>query len=390
MDGVMQHLSNLIKDPDLERLDIEMNAPNFFQILKVERREIRHSNFLAWLLDPNGSHGLSELFTKWFFRDIFSDEKVAWMTEFDVEDINFNQILVKREWRDIDVLIETLDFVVVIENKVDSGEHSDQLRRYRETVKRFYPDRNHAFVFLSPTNTAPDDEEDSLHYILYSYENLRRNMEILLDVNGERISEKVGYYLKDYLTVLRRDIMKDHESIELARKLYRNHKEAFDFIFENRPDQVSEAGELIKRVIKEEGYHLCTCNKGYARFLPQSLVGIVPKTGTVWTGKESFLFEVDYWPKKISMRSLISPGDESVRAALTELISGIEGAKAPRGNKFLSHFSAITKVDVTAEAYEDQEKLAETFRKFLQKNKEMIETIEKVLLENQDQLKSVD
>jgi len=77
MDGIMQHLSNLIKDPDLERLDIEMNAPNFFQILKVERREIRHSNFLAWLLDPNGSHGLSELFTKWFFRDIFSDEKVA-------------------------------------------------------------------------------------------------------------------------------------------------------------------------------------------------------------------------------------------------------------------------------------------------------------------------
>jgi len=61
---IMKRMSNLIKDPDLERLDIEMNTPNFFQILKVERREIRHSNFLAWLLDPNGSHGLSELFTK--------------------------------------------------------------------------------------------------------------------------------------------------------------------------------------------------------------------------------------------------------------------------------------------------------------------------------------
>ncbi len=382
MDLMMKQMSDLIKEPDLERLDIEMNAPNFFQILKVERREIRHSNFLAWLLDPNGSHGLSELFTKWFFRDIFSDDKVNWMTEFDVEDLNFNEMIIKREWRDIDVLIESPKFVVVIENKVDSGEHSDQLRRYRETVERFYPDRKHAFVFLSPTNLVPYDEEDSQRYIIYSYESLRRNIEILLDVNGERISEKVGYYLKDYLTILRRDIMKDHESIELAKKLYRNHKEAFDFIFENRPDQMSEAGEIIKQVIEEEGYHLCACNKGYARFLPKSLAAVVPKTGSIWRSKEIFLFEVDYRPKKITLKSLISPGNEEDRKQLIEIIRRIDGAKEPVGNKFLSHFSAITRVDVTAEVYEDEEKLAEAFRKFLEKNREMIEVIEEAILEN--------
>ncbi|BES63835.1 PD-(D/E)XK nuclease family protein [Gottschalkiaceae bacterium SANA] len=381
---IMKRMSNLIKDPDLERLDIEMNTPNFFQILKVERKEIRHSNFLAWLLDPNGSHGLSELFTKWFLRDIFSNDKVNWMTEFDVEDLNFNQMIIKREWRSIDVLIEMPEFIVAIENKVDSGEHSDQLRRYRETVKRFYPDRKHAFVFLSPTNLIPVDEEDSQRYIIYSYENLRRNIEILLDVNTERISEKVGFYLKDYLTILRRDIMKDHESIELAKKLYQNHKEAFDFIFENRPDQLSEAGEIVKRVIEEEGYHLCACNKGYARFLPKSLVSVIPRNGRGWSSKESFLFEVDYWPKKISMRAIIAPGNESTREALIDIISRIEGAKIPRGKQFLSYFSVITKIDVTAETYEDEEKLAEAFRKFLRKNDELIGRIEKSILENKN------
>ena len=384
---IMKRMSNLIKDPDLERLDIEMNTPNFFQILKVERREIRHSNFLAWLLDPNGSHGLSELFTKWFLRDIFSDDKVNWMTEFDVEDLNFNQMIIKREWRSIDVLIEMPEFIVAIENKVDSGEHSDQLRRYRQTVKQFYPDRKHAFVFLSPTNLIPDDEEDNQQYIIYSYENLRRNIEILLDVNTERISEKVGYYLKDYLTILRRDIMKDHESIELAKKLYQNHKEAFDFIFENRPDRLSETASTITRVIEEEGYHLCACNKGYARFLPKSLVPVIPRNGRGWSSKESFLFEVDYWPKKISMRAIIAPGNESTRQALIDIISNLEGAKTPRGKQFLSYFSVITKVDVTAEAYEDEEKLVEVFRKFLRKNDELIGRIEETILMNKERFK---
>lgn len=181
--------------------------------------------------------------------------------------------------------------------------------------------------------------------------------------------------------------MKDHESIDLARKLYRNHKEAFDFIFENRPDRLSEVGSIITRVIEEEGYSLCACNKGYARFLPKSLVEIIPQNGRAWSSKESFLFEVDYWPKKISLRAIIAPGDENTREVLASTISSIEGAKIPRGKQFLSYFSVSTKVDVTSEAYEDEEKLAEAFRKFLQKQKEMIETIECAILENQDQFK---
>lgn len=39
-----------------------------FNILKIERNENRHSAFLAWLLDENGSHGLGEEPLKRFMR----------------------------------------------------------------------------------------------------------------------------------------------------------------------------------------------------------------------------------------------------------------------------------------------------------------------------------
>jgi len=45
---------------------------------------------------------------------------------------------VRREWRNIDILIACDDpaFVIAAENKVDSGEHGDQLERYREMLEK--------------------------------------------------------------------------------------------------------------------------------------------------------------------------------------------------------------------------------------------------------------
>ena len=39
---------------------------NIFKVLKLEDFEIRHSNFLAWLLDPSENHELKDEFLKKF------------------------------------------------------------------------------------------------------------------------------------------------------------------------------------------------------------------------------------------------------------------------------------------------------------------------------------
>jgi hypothetical protein len=63
----------LLKNEDFDKLDLGLKNPNIFQILKISKNEIRHSNFLSWLLDPEGSHKLGDIFLKRFLREVFSE-----------------------------------------------------------------------------------------------------------------------------------------------------------------------------------------------------------------------------------------------------------------------------------------------------------------------------
>ena len=65
----------LLKNEDFDKLDLGLKNPNIFQILRITKNEIRHSNFLSWLLDPNESHKLGDIFLKRFLREVFSSDK---------------------------------------------------------------------------------------------------------------------------------------------------------------------------------------------------------------------------------------------------------------------------------------------------------------------------
>ena len=47
---------------------------NLFDVLKVSRTEIRHSNMLAWLMDPNENHGLGDAFLKGILRRLMEND----------------------------------------------------------------------------------------------------------------------------------------------------------------------------------------------------------------------------------------------------------------------------------------------------------------------------
>ena len=62
---------------------------NIFNVLGVQYREIRHSNYLGWLLDPNESLNLKDIFLKGlfeklqklnFFKSIYNDAQQAALT----------------------------------------------------------------------------------------------------------------------------------------------------------------------------------------------------------------------------------------------------------------------------------------------------------------------
>ena len=54
----------ILKNPELDRLENLLGIFNVFEILDIVNAEIRHSNVLAWLFNPNSNHGLSESFLK--------------------------------------------------------------------------------------------------------------------------------------------------------------------------------------------------------------------------------------------------------------------------------------------------------------------------------------
>lgn len=49
-----------------EESKMDIKALNPFEVLKLKTHEIRHSNVLAWLLNPKGSHNLGKSFLEQF------------------------------------------------------------------------------------------------------------------------------------------------------------------------------------------------------------------------------------------------------------------------------------------------------------------------------------
>ena len=164
------------ENDDLLTLEEQIGRFNIFDALGIARVEIRHSNFLAWLLTPGESHGQGDLFLKAFLMDVLRKARQQGaeppISAVELDGAELRGLEVRRELRYIDLLIscEEPRFVIVIENKIDSGEHDDQLQRYKDTVASEFPDTKSLFVFLTPEGDDPSDED----WVSYSYADLHQ------------------------------------------------------------------------------------------------------------------------------------------------------------------------------------------------------------------------
>ncbi|WP_164084685.1 PD-(D/E)XK nuclease family protein [Alteromonas flava] len=379
---IVSKLSSLIKDPALERLDLTISKPNIFEILRIAHTEIRHSNFLAWVLNPNQSHNLRDSFLKWFLKDVFSDSRVPWINEFRVDSIETDKLVVHREYKNIDLLLETSDFVVVIENKLWSKEHSNQLSRYSDTIDKDFSGKYHAFVFLTPYGESPEQDYDRDLYVTYGYASIVRILNIILDTYGHSLSEKITTYIKDYVDVLRRHVMQEDEAISIAQEIYKNHKDALDFIFENKPDRSSEIGATFGAAVKQAGYVLGTQNKGYCRFTTKALDNLLPKSSEVgWKQSESFLFEIRFYDGKVSLKCVVSPGEQAIRTKLITALQTIKGAKEPRGKQWATIHNHNWRINVNSEKYEELDVLKDDIELHLAREKDFISEVERAIAE---------
>ncbi|NTQ92975.1 PD-(D/E)XK nuclease family protein [Enterococcus faecium] len=244
-------LKNLLEDMDdiEERLSKWTGKANIFQILKLSKNEIRHSNFLAFLFAPNEIHNLSDEFFKMFLKRYIdsNDDTKAAINYFDALLNSYEDLIVYRENNNIDILLvsEKNKIVVCIENKILSSESRGQLNKYQMYIERNDYSYKKIFVFLTPDGNEPTNPI----WGIVTYKDIVEILEQLMQKNS--MEKKVYYLIKDYVDILRRDVGMDDEIKEIVRKIYQQHKEALDLIFENIPDNLSLMSELYIEALEQ-------------------------------------------------------------------------------------------------------------------------------------------
>lgn len=141
------------------------DAANFFQALHLARHELRHSDLLAWLLDPQGSHGLRETFARWLISRISNLQPKNLPT--DAANLDWTDLEVRREFANIDVLLlsERNRVVIVLENKLRAREREEQLGDYRKFVRRHFAHDYLVLLFLDMQGRASaEGTAVNLHY----------------------------------------------------------------------------------------------------------------------------------------------------------------------------------------------------------------------------------
>lgn len=309
----------VVDNSELERLEQLLGQFNIFEAVGAVRHELRHSDFLAFLLDPRQNHGLGDEFIRLVLqKTLFSANKINLpISLIDLDVWNLTEIEVSREWQNIDILLvdNTHQVVVVIENKIGSNEHSNQLQRYREIVKRNYPNWKIICIFLTPDGDIPSDD----NYVPIDYNTICLILERLIEKRSSTLGTDVRTLIAHYTQMLRRHIVSESEIAELCRRIYKKHKLALDLIFEHRPDEQAATIEIIRNLIEaSELLRIDTTSKTLIRFAPvEWYENSELMQGKGWTPTgQVILFECYNRPDHLKIVLYIGPGEIEVRQKL--------------------------------------------------------------------------
>jgi hypothetical protein len=145
-----------------------INSFNIFSILRKSNDEVNlHSRFIYELLNPNGSHKQGKIFLELFLKEI------------NIQLSSFELNIFKERFN-IDILIQSKQQAIIIENKKDTTDHSEQLSSYLETtLNHGYKDENIYLLYLTLFGEEPNEESIRSRVINISYsENIRNWLEL--------------------------------------------------------------------------------------------------------------------------------------------------------------------------------------------------------------------
>jgi len=280
-------------DRAFQSLKTLLHEFNLFEALDAVRHELRHSAVLAFLLHSGQSHGLGDAFLRHLLhgqlcRDARTSRRVlaalrpvhgevsaqdfrAWRFE---DAVSLREIDISPGRIDVMVVDAKRKLVIVLENKIDSTEHDDQLTRYRVWAQGRYPDHALLCLYLSPKGDKPSDDA----YLAVDYEQVCRALEAALkeaevpakaakitarktakgsrrdavdSTVGSAVSPDIHLFLHHYHRMLRRHLMEDLEVKKLCDDIYAKHSILLEAIFTHRIKPQSTLVGLLMELVDE-------------------------------------------------------------------------------------------------------------------------------------------
>ena len=226
LDQIRNEIIKFKNDVVSQKLESYYGTKSLGEIFGVSRKELAHSNFVAWLLSNQESHNLGDYPFKKFLeilvlssRDQQSIKNKKIFDAIITGDLSINelQIITEKSIKGVgrvDILIEAeIEYFgefkslrVVIENKVSTKEHSDQTTKYFDYYESL-EGKNwiNLYVFLTPISgiALSDLEEPECsckEYIQTNYQNL---VDYLLEpILNMDATDKTKLIIREYLQTL--------------------------------------------------------------------------------------------------------------------------------------------------------------------------------------------
>ena len=259
---------------------------NIFSALHVERKEIRHSWFLATLLNYRKSGSMSNL-EDFLEIVIGKDFKKATGHDFQCKGIK-----IERERYNIDILIVNNEKqAIIIENKIDAADRREQLEDYHNTVKSHgYNDILCVYLTLHDRNTKTSRgnlRKEDVIKVLYEDSNFIKWLERCRQraCDEPELRESTAQYLhlvrkltgtdqrREYMNELKELLLKEDNNLVLADHLSEAVREA----------KIHLVRELWKEIecalSKIEGFPCKSREQPYLEYIRYYVLGGVAKFG---------------------------------------------------------------------------------------------------------------
>ena len=168
--------NKLLAKKEFLQLGEKLNRFNVFEATDMGRREIKHTKFLSYLLDPNESHGIGEFFIKNFVTRVSNIGTHESLQKFPgILDLDFSFAEIKAESKlkngSLDIFIKIpsrrggdgYELIIAVENKLEATQNTDQLEKYSEGLTKVFGDidpKNIKLlkIFLTLYEEKPDDD----------------------------------------------------------------------------------------------------------------------------------------------------------------------------------------------------------------------------------------